>query len=54
MNKCQICGKEGFREFNGMMLCVQCYMVNVNGKFSKYGKFIKRENDFKTKTYRGE
>lgn len=49
--RCSICGKEGFREWKGLNLCVACYKVNLNGKASSKGKVVKR-SVAQTKTHK--
>lgn len=48
MEKCEICGKEGFRVLNNLFLCVACYKNNLKGK-NKYTKEVKRTQDLTTK-----
>lgn len=51
MTKCDICGGEGFRELKGLIMCISCYRLNLNERFSKTSKFIKRD-EIQTKTHK--
>lgn len=49
MDKCDFCGKEGFRNLKGFFLCVKCYRANINDKTNNTAKVIKVKNPIETK-----